>query len=304
MTDSNPIVTQAIEDLVAGIQAQVDDFKDAIKTLEGAQDTMDALQASALDKLVESAEFKAAQAWEDDIPEDAKPAEVAAAYVYLSLQEMGEAHFNVENIMEQIGDKINNEFNPDPAKVTEYNAFYGEILNPLMEESGKLQAAQAVAQQTAQAAHGGEDGFDFHTQVVEPEEEGGTWTVVTVPVEIKDGVAGVPETLDEDFVIGGYIAESGTDLSENFNIESFAVPAGQPIKPFVLTTADDSEAPKYFQRTGHWSHTQDTETPHVHPLTDVIPLERFDPNQGDMMAMIQQLMGGGGGGNGPMILKM
>lgn len=286
MTEQSPIVQKALDDLVAELQEKVDAFKDAITTLETAQERLNEAAAAIIDD--SNPIIAEAKEW-DEMPDSVTPTQLATISVYLGTNEMAEAHFNDPEIRDKMIDKIENDFNLDPAKVQEFNGTVESFMGDYQTIVAEVQQAQAVAQSYASTAS---DGFSFHTKVVEPEVEGGDWTIVSIPLLVEDGTVSVPETLDEDFVLGGYVAGDTPELSESFNVASFAVPAGQKIEPFVLTTKDDSEAPKYFERVGHWSHTKDTEVPHVHPISETIPIARVDPQQ----EMLQALMGALGGG--------
>lgn len=278
MTEQSPIVKKAVEELVEALQEQVDYAEELKAELEDGQKGLEKLAAD----LANNPAIQETLNWEE-VPEDATPKQIAAALAYLQVNQMGVAHFKDSEIEDKIKEK-HEEFNQDPAKVREHNIALERFLSPYMMAAQHLQMAAIQYQQVAIP-----EAIQIDTKVVPPSKKGGEWTVVTVPLLIENGEVSVPETLDEDFVIGGYISDPKLSLTEEFNIQSYAVPAGHKIEPFVLTTADDSsDAPKVFQRLGHWNHS--TPIPHVHPITAEIPLLRPEEQQ----AMMQTMMGGGG----------
>ena len=295
MTASPDVVKAAIEELVGDLQARVDLQKELEAEITEAQE---GLQKIAETTVYNHPLIPEAKEWED-LPDDVTPEQLAVVMAYFSLNPTAEAQFEDIDMAEKVQEAIQSFAEAqDMDAIEKFNTTAAELLTPyntaVQEINYKARELQTFA------VH---ESIVFETQVVPPEKEGGEWTVVTTPLQIsEDGEVSVPETLPDDFVIGGYISDPTTPLSAEFNVASFAVPAGQKIEPFVLTAKDggDARAPKYFERIGHWNHSAGTSVPHIHPLTQSIPLVRPQPQM--MMVSPEQLMamlGGGGGPTGP-----
>jgi len=197
----------------------------------------------------------------DELPAKVPVEELVATVLYLNTGETHQAHFANGNIIEEVNEYIRDLAKNDPEAHKEFVQKYQAIVGGFSKRNQEIQQLAVELQGSVV----GQTIFD--TALLEPEEEGGDWTIVTVPITVDEKGPFVPETLDFGYSIGGYVAYPGQDLKNSFNIAAHAVPKGTKVEPFVVTTKNEADVRKMFIRTGHYEHGD-----HVHGLNEELPL--------------------------------
>lgn len=251
MNTSPELIEKIKETLIAKWDATLSQERDQMELLQKQLPKLTKIREAASEKCVENNPvIDDVFAWQDEIPEDATPKQIAALIMYVRYVEAGTAHFtNIPDIEAELSGFIGPRTKADPDFIAAIETEMQKIAAPMIPalENEMTVKNQYKAMQLMNSQEAVE--IDFVLQ--KPEQDGGDWTVVVLPVKIKNGRSSIPETVPFDVYFSGYVSSTDPSLKNQFNVASARIEKGQKVEPFVVTTKAPEEYKTIFRLNGH-----------------------------------------------------